>query len=179
MTIWKFYKIPEGEVPSNINLVDKYPLYAITNDKKLFTRFKNDRNMKKFIIKKDWIDEDDYAMFANEHRSTVLREHKLNTEVKNKNKEVNMVLTMGEYTEVSESMLYLLEDIDLWNYLLDPFLLKKDFLNYLNKINYIDFYLLYKNLYNFSDDCYYDVPNLLYDELNFFIAMYGDILKNE
>ena len=52
MKVYKFFKIPDENDRKNAHIEERYPLYAITNDKELAKRFKHDRNMKKFIYKK-------------------------------------------------------------------------------------------------------------------------------
>jgi hypothetical protein len=58
-----FYRITKGLTPI---------LYAFTNDKELYQAFKEERDMKKFIIQKKEIKEDEYKKFADKYRGCVL-----------------------------------------------------------------------------------------------------------
>ena len=50
----------------------KYPLYAFTNNKKIFKEFKLERNMDSFIIIKSDIDDEDYEEYAKANRDALL-----------------------------------------------------------------------------------------------------------
>ena len=51
---------------------NKYPLYAITNDKEKAHIFMKQRNMDFFILKKSRVDKETWVRFANKNRSAVL-----------------------------------------------------------------------------------------------------------
>ena len=55
MRVWRFYKKPTkvNEIPETISEEEKFPLYAITNDKKLAKEFMKTRDMSIFTVKKD------------------------------------------------------------------------------------------------------------------------------
>ena len=51
MKVYKFFRIPDDNEKDNIDLEQKYTLYAITNNKDYAQLFKDTRNMKKFLCK--------------------------------------------------------------------------------------------------------------------------------
>lgn len=116
MRIVKFYRKPDKEdkrmiMNPNISNKEKFPLYALALTKKDAKRFKEERDMDKFIIVKDNIDESEkerYFESINKHpdlRQAVLTPMKLSTIVdkyteKARKVEVELMMTETEYREV-------------------------------------------------------------------------------
>lgn len=188
MRCYRFYKKPtlsKEETPERVSLSDKYPLYGLTCKKKIAKRFMEERDMDKFIIRKSNVDRETYSELANRNRSAVLEEFDLLTCV-NKYKQnqsmekVNLILTYGEIQTIDEPQLYILDE-SWWNtyYMNSPFIFKEEYVKALQKIDFIDFYKLFStdpNLYGVYDD--YSVPNYYVDELSFFLAIYGELMKS-
>ena len=78
MYIWRFYikkKYDKSYKPST-------HLYAFTNKKRYAKIFKDTRDMKKFIVKKSEIDEDDFIDYTNsENQGYLLSERSIQTRI--------------------------------------------------------------------------------------------------
>lgn len=115
MKIYKFYKKPDKEhenmiIRNDYDLMTKYPLYALTNDKKLAKKFRKTRNMKMFLEKVDDMDNEQYVMFAKKHRGRVIVSTTLET-VLDKNTE-NQKVAYATVIATDNELNYLMESID-------------------------------------------------------------------
>lgn len=176
MKIWKFYKKPSDMNDSSFkSLSDKYPLYAITNNKKMMEKFLELRDRDKFIMRVDSIDSDDYAIFANMNRSTVMGQYRLSTVKKNKTIKIDLIMTSLEYNEVCEAGITLLDSMIDWSRTVTPKILKEKYLQTLNNMGYTEVY----NMYNDRDldSGSYSTPYISFDELNIFLHLYEEVLK--
>lgn len=116
MRIVKFYRKPDKEdkrviMNPDISNREKFPLYALALTKKDAKRFKEERDIDKFIIVKDNIDDSEkgrYFESINKHpdlRQAVLTPMKLSTIVdkyteKARKVEVELIMTETEYREI-------------------------------------------------------------------------------
>lgn len=187
MQCYRFYKKPTNleEMPERISLSDKYPLYALTANKKLAKQFKKERNMDMFIVQKSDIDKETYSVFANQNRSTVLEPCKLITCIDKYKKtqrmeDVELVLTYAERQVVEEGQLFIFEE-NWWRmyYANSPFIFKEEYVRALAKIDFIDFYKLYNSDVYLDQYDDYSVPNYYIDELAYFLSIYGDLMHFE
>lgn len=193
MKVWRFYKKPETDIdkiPDSVSIIDKYPLYAITCEKKLAKRFMKERNMDKFILRTDNdAEKEEYSYFANSHRSTVLELHKLDTvDVNDKVISVEVLMTMNEYQYVEETMNVPLFDESWWYPMPMPNIFNKDIRKALRKLGYTQAYKLYlgtaeygkkpliPELINEEDDDY-SAPPWMVDQLSYFISIFSDLFK--
>lgn len=146
--------------------------------------------MKKFIVMKDEVDKEEYTEYASMNRSSVLELHELLT-VKNKYKEnqskinLSMLMTNQEYIMCDDPTINILDEY-WWANTPDPYVFNKK----INKaMEYIDYNLMYRLFHNSTmgetgyvfldeiDD--YCGPSWDTDNLNYFIAIYGDTFKIE
>lgn len=190
MKVWRFYKIPSEELIeeshiSNYSLRDTYPLYAITNKKKLAKRFMEERDMSKFIVNADHSFEEleQYSTYANRHRSCVLEEYNLSSTDRKTGKvsKVNLVITYNERQQIEEPDTFFFSE-EFWNDIFTPTKIFKD--KYLEALRnftllqklYAPDLSLYYGLSSEDDD--YDAPDgFSYDEISLFVNLYGDTLK--
>lgn len=176
MKIWKFYKKPaNNDDTTQRSLSDKYPLYALTNDKKKMKKFLELRDEDKFIILTDNIDSEDYTLLANTHRSTVLDFYRLTTVKKNKIIKIDLVMTSLEYNETVESGISLLDAFVNWTSIDTPKIVKTKYFNILNDIGYVDIYDMYND--RELDMGSYSTPYIRFDELNIFLHLYEEMIK--
>ena len=191
MKLYKFFKIPEENEKDNVDIEQKYVLYAITNDKDMADRFKKDRNMKKFIFKCHTdITREEYQDICNssETRSAVLEYHELVTIFDDKHTKKNSVsakvlMTNWEYQFVKDM------DVvheEMWEYMPYPMIFKKKYNRSLEILEYISYYKLFAinripfellvKINEDSDDDDYSAPGIIHDEVAVFIQCIKDTL---
>jgi hypothetical protein len=189
MQLWRFFKKPSidaDDVPTVLTITDRYPLYAITCDKKLAKRFQRERNSDKFIIKKTKVDKAEYAEYAMRNRSCVLCIQKLTT-VKNKNTkdqeilDVEVLLTTAEYQICKEPMI-LIGDDSWWTNTAyevpNPYIFNTEVTKALRYFDYIMLYKLFvESAEMMEQDDDYSVPQWYIDELAYFVDIYQDTFR--
>lgn len=108
MKVYKFFKKPTEEMKniplSEFSLQQKYPLYALTVDKKLAKKFRKGRNMDLFIEKVDDIEREYVDEYLRAKRDRLLDTLVFESYVfgKGKPKYISVVLTDSEFNLVSE-----------------------------------------------------------------------------
>lgn len=188
MKVYKFFKIPDKNEKHDIDIERKYVLYAITNNKEYAERFKDDRNMKKFICKTHKnITKEEYADMCNEDRSAVLEYRTLITifdnHTRNNIVEKKVLMTYWEAQLLDEPN-SALDDDGLWRSMPYPLIFKSKYRDCLNILQYITFYKLMtaeylpytlaEELSNYGDD--YSGPSISYDEVALFINIIRETL---
>jgi hypothetical protein len=191
MKIYKFFKIPSENEKDNVDIERKYVLYAITNNKEMYERFKTDRNMKKFIIKiHDDITKEEYVDICNdpEVRSSVLEYHELLTIFDDKHTKKNstnasVLMTNWEYQIVKDMDI---TNEGMWMYMPYPLIFKKKYVKALDILEYINQYKIFTverlplnlldKINKFVGDDDYSAPNIIYDEVAIFIDIIRDTL---
>ena len=200
MKVWKFYKINSEELPTRHNFSEeeiveyKYPLYAITNSKKLAKEFIKDRDMKKFIkIVSTDVDKEEYSEFANKNLNSVLIEYKIITKAHLNGKEshcqhvsTTIVITTWERLFIEDQNVPEFDDDSWWTFIApSPYIFHSQYLNSLRNLQYLKMHNLYnildtstKNIYaKWADeecDDYYNGPSFTMDELAFFVHNFSD-----
>lgn len=183
MKLYRFYQSHSDEALSSsidLDVSDKYPLYAFTNDKKLRDEFKEVRDMTKFIEFKDDVELSDYRDFANSHSRAELRSEKLKSfngyGVEQFILSVPVVCTWNEMDYLSDAMDLLLTDI---SYIDNPFIFKEKYMKALKDLEYIKLWSIFKGssdlLENMDDD--YSAPAIGIDELQVFLSIFGELFK--
>jgi len=188
MKIYKFFKIPD-EDDNNGCLEERYPLYAITNNKDLANRFKHDRNMKKFICKTHkHITKEEYAEMCNEDRGSVLELYEAITIFKNQHTKknstkTNILITYYERQMIEEMDSYLADE-SFWRQMPYPLIFKNRYVKMLDVFQYLTYYKLMtaeylpyrwaKKLSNEDDD--YSAPSIVFDDVAKFISIISDTL---
>lgn len=164
--------------------------YAITYKKKDAKQFMKERNMDKFIHKVHDVDKEDAIKFCslNEYRGSVLERHNLTTVAPGKHtKECAVVkkvlLTLNEYTEVSDPTDPILEDPEWWYDAPMPGIFKDKYLKALKNFQYVNYYKMIGPeilndsaldlLYQAVDNSY-EGPAIFYDELAALISIAYD-----
>ena len=191
-TVYRFYqKYDDNILDANMDLdiQDKYPLYALTNNKKLAKEFMNQRNMDMFILRKSKMEEDEYITFANRNSSSVLSPYEYTYYDRNNNfKECDttIVSTWNEREILSAIMDDTAQIDETLSYDVVPFIFDKKYVKALDTLGYVAFWKLYGNVnkyrdvlteeeLDFADD--YSFPDVKYDEVSLFINMYSYTMK--
>lgn len=189
MKVYKFFKIPDIDENDDIDLERKYTLYAITNNKNYANRFKEDRDMKKFICKThDDIDKDEYAEMCNEDRGSVLGIYPLVTifdKVRIRENAVTkeVLMTYSEKQLIDDAQT-ILDDESLWQSMPYPLIFKSKYVSVLKALQYMTYYALMtceylpyefaQPIHESNED--YSAPTLLHDEVALFIQMIQNTL---
>lgn len=191
MQCYRFYKIPKDDSHSKEYYekyrLDQYPIYALTNDKKLAEKFIKQRNMDRFICCKSKMDKEEYSILANRYRSTVLKEEELFTVVDKYTKEaekmdIKVVMTYDEYISVCDDPVIpcFMNDVAFWalpgTVAAHISIFKKKFQKALDYVFWRDNYKLMAQygIINLDDD--YSAPDYYVDELELFVDTYGELL---
>ena len=189
MKVYKFFKIPNDNDDRDMYLEDKYVLYAITNNKEYAKRFKEDRNMDKFIYQVNkGVTKEEYAQMCNENRGSVLMIHSVDTvmdkpRVRKNIVEKKVLITYWEKQLIEEPMLPF-ENEEFWRHMPPPHIFKDKYVKALKKIEYITYYKLMNapymshnmaNKLSETDDDY-SGPSIIYDELSVLIHTIEDTL---
>lgn len=201
MRCYRFYRIPTEEERDYIekhndivHVEDKYVLYAITNDKNIAKEFRNTRNMKRLYECSSKVSKEEYRIFANRNRSTVLDYYELITvvhkyEKKQKTVKVNILMTMAEYQFVMDAV----EDTDIifgeadfcspYMRVANPAFFNRKILRMMDYLAYKQLYYMYRSGtyndeidYDGGDDPDYDLPIMTIDEVEVFLTQFSEFL---
>lgn len=116
MHVWRFYldrsKVKESRNYAFEKLSEKYPLYAVTNDRKKAKEFMKDRNMKLFLIKDSDVEKEEWMEYCGRHRGCVLQYSTFTTKNPNPGKgavdleafckEVTILVTFNEKNDTED-----------------------------------------------------------------------------
>lgn len=175
MNIWRFYlkkKYDKSYKPST-------HLYAFTNKKKYADIFKETRDMKKFIVKKSEIDEDEFIDYVNsENQGRLLSKRSIETRDGDKNKKVEMelLLTDIEYQTIKDGCNQSVISEPTWwlqnigNYRI----FNKKVIHALKKLDFFFFYKMFMDdpeLDTKIDD--YSAPDFYTDEFLLLLSEFG------
>ena len=190
MKVYKFFKVPPKD-EDNIDLERKYVLYAITNNREYAERFKEDRNMKKFIIKTHkGVSKEEYIEMCNNDRGAVLELNTLTTvfddnHTSNNSVEKKVLMTYWERQLIEEPNT-LLDNEHFWAKMPFPLIFKTKYIKTLEVFQYINYYKLMTSPYlpygmserlnEHGDDTDYSAPSILLDEVSLFIQIIQDTL---
>lgn len=203
MKVYKFYSKPTNSelmYSNDLELVDKYPLYAFTKDKRLRDIFKETRNMKRFIEVTSKMSDEDYLNYANTNGGQLLSEYEYEHNLGyNSGKmgtladcytmeDVKVVSTWMERESVQSARDEGISDLsDYISYRFFPFILEKKYIEALRTLEFISYWKLmnpvvedYLDVIREEDDVGdfdYSAPSVQFDELNMFIALYGYTFK--
>ena len=191
MKVYKFFKIPSEYEKDDIDIERKYVLYALTNKKEYADRFKEDRNMKKFICKvHKHVDSDEYTAICNNDRGAVLELHQLTTVFDENHTSRNshkkeVLMTYWENQMIIDANIAL-DDESLWRSMPYPLIFKQKYKKMLDALQYTNYYKLMtaeylpfdlsQSLAESDDDLDYSAPSLMHDELAIFIDLVRDTL---
>lgn len=144
MKIWRFFKIPKNiEYMENMNLEDKFPLIAITTNKRHAKEYRKAYKKDSFTMRCDDCAKKEVKKYMETNRGKVLDYYKLYT-YKNKSlvecKSVKVLMSDFEYRtleEITDSFGFLMDlpaiNPDIFNYKIEL---------YLDTLSYTDFYCL-------------------------------------
>ena len=198
MKIYCFYR-NNGKLDKSIRKENKisreeFPLYAITSDKKIFKKFKKERNMDLFKITIHDMDKDEFEYFINTHRSMILGDYIYlyfpyitDTYRKTESMEVSVVSTEQEHQQIE----YVIDSIsiDAISYgslrLSNPMVFKKEYRHALAMLEYdsifklsmVNNYGLPFDFQNYDDDEYLSPPCIQLDEFRVFIELFGYMFR--
>lgn len=111
MKVYKFYRKPSEDlmkIPnSEFSIQQKYPLYAITGDKRIAKLFRKTRNMDLFLEKIDDLEKEVVDDLLVSKRSRILEKLELETRINKNTKEesvkyVTVLMTESEFDLISE-----------------------------------------------------------------------------
>ena len=180
MKVWMFYyKADKADIIHDYSPDDvesKYPLYAITNDKKLAHAFMNDRNMNSFSVKVNKTDFDDYKKFVKDHQDLVLKYYTLSTkDDREKIIHTDLVCTNYEYLAVTDYDLEFTGIIDdtFWDAVPIYNLFNKKAIKYLRILGFTGFYKMavaHPIIPENEDD--YSDPGVEIDELSLLLSLF-------
>ena len=182
MRCYVFYSIPEKKYQKidRRYLKDQYPIYAITNKKKLAKMFKKQRKKKKYLCDIQNMDKEEYSVFANRHRSCVLEKQSLLTVIKKYTKEekqfyVTIAMTADEMNEMDDPVVSaFFNDDEYWlsldTMITDQSYFKEKYRKVLKYLDYTDMYKLSTGYFlgDLSDEDDYSAPDFSVDELQLF-----------
>jgi len=202
MHCYRFYRIPTEEETDyiekhnkKVHVEDKYVLYAVTNDKKMAKEFRNTRDMKRFYECSSKVSKEEYRIFANRNRSTVLEYYELLTvihkyEKNQKTVKANVLMTMSEYQFVSDAIedtgvLFGESDFCAPEMMVaNPSFFNSKIRRMMDFLAYKQLYYLYRSgIYNDEidyengDDPDYDMPLMTVDEMEVFVTRFSELLK--
>lgn len=188
MKLYKFYKIPNDEALENsddLEIQYKYPLYAFTNDKKLYDRFKSERCMDNFYIRKSNITDTEYTEFANTYNGSILKDYKYTHNTLRGYESINIVSTWYEKEAVSSFAENCYTDDANMDYNFNMFILTSKYFNLLKSLEFLNFWALYGHPMNkfmgqiTEEEFEYYIngsyPEVTYDEFNIFIYIFGEL----
>lgn len=189
MKVYKFFKIPDIDEDDDIDLERKYILYAITNNKDYAQRFKEDRNMKKFICKVHTdVDKEEYAEMCNADRGCVLGVYALTTifektRIRKHAVSKDVLMTYNEKQLIDDAQT-IIDDESVWQTMPYPLIFKPKYISVLKDLQYLTYYTLMtcehlpyhlaEKLADMTDD--YSAPSLIHDEVALFIQMIQNTL---
>lgn len=191
-TVYRFYqKYSDVILDANddLDIRDKYPLYALTNDKKLAKEFIRERDMDKFILRKSKMDNDEYVSFANQNSSSVLSSYDYVSYDKDdsfKERDIRIVSTWNEKEIVMGVIEESVASMESVKYISFPFMFSEKYYKALDDLCYVSFWKLNGNVSNYmeymteeeiesTDD--YSFPELRFDEVSVFIYIHGYTMK--
>lgn len=178
MKIWRFFKTSDN-VEMIKDIKDKYPLYAITNKKKLAKTFQTSRSKEEFKMIVDDIDKDEIIDYMNSNRGQVLAYQPMITKSDKfgKSKKIEVLMTDFEYNVLNEIMEShgLFTDV---NYVY-PDIFKKKYVKILRDIGLVDVYCLLNNRKVKSIDCDFPQFDPVYDQLGLFIDVYMSTIDSD
>lgn len=196
MRLYRYYRkdaITEEEATKrNVrsDIRSRYPLAAVTTDKKIAREFEFERNMDLYFRFSDKIDSDDedeqeeIKKFLNRNRGAVLECWELNSSKNNHKKNqklfsVHLHVTLNEKQEVQESSSFM-NDPAFWRRLPDISVFLKKYKKALNVMEYDNQHKLFNSddymAYSSLD---YTPPNYELDELSVFIKLFGKYMNPE
>ena len=200
MKLYRFYKVPTKEALENsadLRTEDKYPLYAFTVDKDLYKIFKSTRNLKeKFIEMKSKVTKEEYVNFANKNSNCQLGTFSFSHCTKGypvngrhvKMEDIGIVCTWEEREWISSACSEgVCEISNAVMFDCFPFMLKDKYINALKTLEYLNLWKLYGEPEKYSgfytekeneDYMGYGIEdNIIFDELNLFIKLFGDTFR--
>lgn len=208
MKLYCFYKYNQdmtkeqyrSKIENGLSQEDIYPIYALTNKKKFMKRFKQERDMNKFILFVKDDDEEEIKVFMNQRRSTVLDLYKYRYIPKNqrdKEQKIEILSTYEEYnmtSSLAEDGSMILDE--LFNLpFSNPFVFKDKYLDALRLLDYDTIFKFQfdkdinrqyitvcgrKVTFNDAvpeDEGFPETPNIILDEFGIFIHTFGDLFK--
>lgn len=170
----------------DLNINELYPLYAITDDKKLRNRFKEERKEEMFIEKKSKMTKEEYTKFVNKNAGSVLSLYEYKHGVKGKCVNIEVLSTWFEREVVDDqSELIVTQWLEACKGRIHaiPYIFKDEYQQALRDLMYIQFFRLaggFDKIREYLTDeemeeCdTYDMDRFELDEFNLFIELYGD-----
>lgn len=194
MKIWKWYRNYSDKDLREIrdlSIDEKYPLYAITNNKKYRDIFRLTRKKQCFIEKSEEIDEDEWVDIANKNNAYVLgiysyshfvRRVSLHEEMEDR----DFVSTWEEKENVTLNTEFDSIPVNFPLFTdMDPYPLDDKIIRALEKLEFFSIWKFLSELgkekvegvlESLELELDYSDPNIVPDEFNWFIAIYQDVL---
>lgn len=170
--VYRFYKLIKGAT-DEISIMDKYPLVAVTDNKKLAKDFEKTRDMSKYVKISDVMDEEVYVQFVNKHRGEEIDKESLLTTFDietGEKRQIYLPYTSFEYICMQDYLEKHMMGPEGPNQIIS--ILNKKYTKALETLMYDQ--IANHNL-GISED--YDFPQFEYNELSLFIAVYKEYLS--
>lgn len=181
--------------PSKEYVGDYAALYAYTIDKEFAEDFQKQRDMSKFIYKKEEISKKDYKEFASLHTQQKLGIGEFYTKSKivyGKRERVKVLCTWKEEESIVITQDKLWEEFS--NNFVDCKMLKDEYIKALEVLQYFKLFLFYRKKQNYCMDSYYEpyytsygpcedfvledfTVDIKYDEFQLFLKYYQHTFK--
>ena len=178
------------ESSKHLLLEDRYPLYAITADKKMREQFNRERNPEHFIEIKSRMTKEEFRDYGNKNRGNILEYIEYQTFDHREGRRVIMrpvkvLSTQNEY-ELTECYGEGLTDdtqshgMTFFN---APWILKTAFLDALNTLKYFKFWALNRpeevenlpeSMKKYDVEADYDAPNIYIDEYKIYVELFWE-----
>lgn len=184
MKIWRFYKTPEN---TKIHVDEKdmkqmYPLYAVTQSRKMAKKFKEQRNMNKFIEKCSNVDDEISDQFIMANRSKMILEDYFETVIEDERGNADPVFIKVVHTENEQEYLTELTDssqiLNMVSHYIPTEIFTDSIREDLVRLKYHEF-VNYRNegIANSPDGVF--MTSFQFDMFRTFMLIYGDTFKPE
>ena len=178
------------ESSKHLLLEDRYPLYAITTDKKMRAQFNRERNPEHFIEIKSKMTKEEFQDYGNKNRGNILDYIEYQTFDHREGRKVIMrpvkvLSTRNEY-DLMECYGEGLTDTDQpqgMQFFDAPWILKTEFLNALNVLKYFKFWALNRpdevkkvpdSMKKYDIEADYSAPNFHIDEYKLYVELFWE-----
>lgn len=204
MKVWKYYKIPSEEAlnaSEDLDITDKYPLYAFTSSKTERDVFRLTRKGNLFMEIMTRMTKEEYVEWANNHSNQMLREYQYTDYIDTKDETTKenhglmsverLVLTTWnekDYVESAVDQMFEFTNNPNDIFSVNPFIMTDEIIKALSKLSYLQLWKLYTPL-KISDEIEekldeldsddYSSPPTEYNEFAIYITLFGDTFANK
>ena len=199
MKVWRYYLKPRESKEldlirsmGNVSVSDLYPLFAMTADKKMKTKFEDVWDTSKFLCRKSHMSKEEYEIYRNRHKGAEIRTHTF-IGCANSWEHGDRDLFEEEFPVTFMIIQHVTENDrpeynqDLWvddfNFYLNPDMVKEKYLRALSLLGYTSAYGYFSSFTRNEDveidlyDRLGSIPDFTFNEIAWFLKSYSDLLK--